>query len=86
MFDEKQNIHHGERMNKKKITKSKIRDLLYAAHCTEVRFANLLSGGFTTMAVINPPERKLESAHLCSVLRLDATVLKKIFITKVFRF
>ena len=28
-------------------------------HCTEVRFAIFLSGGFTTMAVINPPERKL---------------------------
>ena len=27
--------------------------------CTEVHFASLLSGGFTTMAVINPPERKL---------------------------
>ena len=27
--------------------------------CTEVRFASLLSGGFTTMAVINPPESKL---------------------------
>ena len=26
---------------------------------TEVGFANFLSGGFTTMAVINPPERKL---------------------------
>ena len=26
---------------------------------TEVHFAGLLSGGFTTMAVINPPERKL---------------------------
>ena len=26
---------------------------------TEVRFASFLSGGFTTMAVINPPERKL---------------------------
>ena len=29
-------------------------------HCTEVRFATFLSGGFTTIAVINPPERKLE--------------------------
>ena len=29
-------------------------------HFTEVRFASFLSGGFTTMAVINPPERKLE--------------------------
>ena len=28
-------------------------------HCTEVRFASFLSGGFTTTAVINPPERKL---------------------------
>ena len=28
--------------------------------CTEVRFASLLSDGFTAMAVIiNPPERKL---------------------------
>ena len=24
-------------------------------HCTYVRFASFLSGGFTTMAVINPP-------------------------------
>ena len=27
--------------------------------CTEVRLASLLSGGFTNMAVINPPERNL---------------------------
>ena len=27
--------------------------------CTEVRFANFLSSGFTTMAVINPQKRKL---------------------------
>ena len=27
--------------------------------CTEVRFASFLSGGFTTMAVIIPPKRKL---------------------------
>ena len=26
---------------------------------TEVRFASVLSGGFTTMAVINQPKRKL---------------------------
>ena len=30
-----------------------------AKQCTEVRFTNLLSGEFTTMAVINPLERKL---------------------------
>ena len=28
-------------------------------HCTEVHFASFLSGGFTSMAVINSPERKL---------------------------
>ena len=27
--------------------------------CTEVRFVRFLSGGFTTMAVINPPDWKL---------------------------
>ena len=32
---------------------------IYLAQCTELRFASFLSGGFTTMAVINPPERKL---------------------------
>ena len=29
-------------------------------HCTEVRFASFLSGGFITDTVVNPPERKLE--------------------------
>ena len=29
------------------------------AQLTEVRFASFLSGGFTTMTVINPPEKKL---------------------------
>ena len=33
---------------------------LESEHCTEVRFASLLSGGFTAMAVINTPENKLE--------------------------
>ena len=28
-------------------------------HCTEVHFASFLSGGFTIMAVMDPPERKL---------------------------
>ena len=30
-----------------------------AVQCTEVRLSSFLSGGFTTRAVINPPERKL---------------------------
>ena len=40
--------------------------LWFFFHCTEVRFASFLSGGFTTLAVINPKERKL--AKLTSVL------------------
>ena len=41
-------------------------------HCTDVRFASLLSGGFTTMAVINPPEKKLakRTSVQCCVLLL----------------
>ena len=31
----------------------------FLRHCTEVRFASFLSGGFTIMALINPLERKL---------------------------
>ena len=41
---------------------TKLRDFLEpnkAVHCTKVRFASFLSGGFTTMAVINPPKSKL---------------------------
>ena len=30
----------------------------YAIQCTKVRFASFLSGRFTSMAVMNPPERK----------------------------
>ena len=38
--------------------------------CTEVRFASLLSGGFTTMAVINPPEKKLANRTSVHCLKL----------------
>ena len=37
----------------------KIRQSKINSRCTEVRFASFFSGGFTTMIVINPPERKL---------------------------
>ena len=36
-----------------------VEDVDLSVQCTEVRFASFLSGGFTTMAVINQPERKL---------------------------
>ena len=32
-----------------------------------MRFASFLSGGFTTKAVMNPPEKKLKNAPLCNV-------------------
>ena len=34
---------------------------LFLHHSTEVRFASFLSGIFTTVAVMNPPEKKLEN-------------------------
>ena len=41
-------------------------------YCTEVRFASFLSCIFTTMAVINPPEKKLAncaSVHCCQAIK-----------------
>ena len=42
-------------------------------HCTEVHFTSLLSGGFITTAVINPPEKKL--ANPTSVHWKNAAVI-----------
>ena len=44
-----------------------------SVQCTEVRFACFLSGGFTNMAVINSPERKLakRTSVQCGVTRLE---------------
>ena len=53
-------------------------------HSTEVRFTSFLSGGFTTMAVINPPKRKLAkrmSVH-CTEMRF-ASFLSGGFITAI---
>ena len=44
---------------------------LHTAHCTEVRFASLLSGGFITAIVVNPPERKL-AKRTCAVFRIQS--------------
>jgi hypothetical protein len=46
--------------------------------CTEVLFASFLSGGFTAMAVINPPERKL--AKRTSVKWCITTILRQKFL------
>ena len=40
---------------------------LYLPHFTDVRFASFLSGGFTTTAEINPPERKLAKRNSVSL-------------------
>ena len=39
--------------------------------CKEVSFASFFASGFTTMAVMNPPEKKLEK---CTSVQLAATV------------
>ena len=46
--------------------------MIVLARCTEVRFASFLSGGFTTMAVINLQEKKLSKgiSVRCSGLEL----------------
>jgi hypothetical protein len=36
-----------------------------------VRFASFLSGGFATMAVMNPPEKKLEKRTFVQFVNLD---------------
>ena len=48
------------RNDPKSISKRRINKFQKENQYTEVRFASFLPGGFTTMAVINPPERKLE--------------------------
>ena len=44
----------------------------YSTHYTEVHFASLLSGGFTTMTVLNPQESKL--AKCTSVYFIKGTL------------
>ena len=36
-----------------------VQKILEGGHCTEVRFSSFFSGGFITVIVVNPPERKL---------------------------
>ena len=37
-----------------------------AKHCTQVRFASFLSGGFVTAIVVNSPEMKLAKLQWCT--------------------
>ena len=55
----------------------------YSAHSTEVRFTSFLFGGFTTVALMNPPDKTLEkriSVHsllLASLNRIYLMYLEK---------
>ena len=48
------------------------------AQCTEVRFASFLSGGFTTMAVMNPPEKKLEKCTSVQCSGVEGYIIEDI--------
>ena len=48
-------------------------------HYTEVRFASFLSGGFITMAVINPPEKKLaKRTFVCTMVKENIPLKKAV--------
>ena len=51
-------------------------------HCTKVLFASFLSGGFTTMAVMKPPESKLAKCTSVHWLHLQRVVSCHIIFTK----
>jgi hypothetical protein len=40
---------------------------MFLIHCTEVRFASFLSGGFITAIVVNPPKGNWQNAPICIV-------------------
>ena len=42
-----------------------------ALKCTEMRFASFFFSGFTTMAVMNPLEKKLEKRQ-CAVFKVNS--------------
>ena len=45
--------------------KHRLMDTLFLNHCTEVRYASFLSGGFINVIVVNPPERRLAKRMQC---------------------
>ena len=49
----------------------KLRTKNRPTHFTEMRFASLLSGGFITMTVVNPPEMKLAKCPNAKVWNLE---------------
>ena len=54
-------------------------------HYTEVRFASFLSGGFTTMAMIDKPEKKLAKATLCTIEFLERFMIAHTICSQNFR-
>ena len=53
--------------------------------CTEVRFASFLSGGFTTMSMINLPDWKLPNgtSALCTIYSHNKTMTGPDFYTEI---
>ena len=51
--------HHFDSKKELGFIKADFTGWIFSEHFTEVRFASFLSSGFTTMAVINPMEKRL---------------------------
>ena len=52
-------------------------------HCTEVRFASFLSGGFIIAIVVNPPERKPAKRPSHTVLKVKISGGFENFVVRV---
>ena len=53
------------------------------SHCTQVRFAIFLSGGFITAIVVNPPERKLAKRTSVQYLKIKTKQKKLSMLFKI---
>ena len=66
-----------DQLSSKDMDRLKTSLTVYTVHCTEVRFASFVSGEFTTVAAINPSERKM--AKRTSVHCVDFFVLNLVY-------
>ena len=58
----------------------RFRVVIRLLHCTEVGFVDFLSGGFTTNALINPPERKWAKHISVHCIGLNCRYMKAILL------
>ena len=59
------------------LKKYSVSKILLTFHCIDVRFVSFLSGGFTTMAVVNPLENKLVNRTSVHCTKLNQVVILK---------